>query len=55
MVVINALFMMVSNKDLGYKHNSHNLIVAQTLMLTAKPMDYDSVPMDGFDFDKASG
>lgn len=26
-------------------------IVAQTLMLTAKAMGYDSCPMDGFDFD----
>ena len=26
-------------------------IVAQTLMLTAKSMGYDSCPMDGFDFD----
>jgi len=29
-------------------------IVAQTLMLAAKSMGYDSVPMDGFDFDKVS-
>jgi len=29
-------------------------IVAQTLMLTAKSMGYDSVPMDGFDFDKVA-
>lgn len=27
-------------------------IAAQTLMLTAKSMGYDSCPMDGFDFDK---
>ena len=27
-------------------------IAAQTLMLTAKTMGYDSCPMDGFDFDK---
>ena len=27
-------------------------IVAQTLMLSAKGMGYDSCPMDGFDFDK---
>ena len=27
-------------------------IAAQTLMLAAKSMGYDSVPMDGFDFDK---
>ncbi len=27
-------------------------IVAQTLMLTAKAMGYDSCPMDGFDFEK---
>jgi len=27
-------------------------IAAQTLMLTAKEMGYDSCPMDGFDFDK---
>lgn len=26
-------------------------IIAQTLMLTAKDMGYDSCPMDGFDFD----
>jgi nitroreductase len=26
-------------------------IAAQTLMLSAKSMDYDSCPMDGFDFD----
>jgi len=26
-------------------------IVAQTLMLTARSMNYDSCPMDGFDFD----
>ncbi len=26
-------------------------IVAQTIMLAAKGMDYDSCPMDGFDFD----
>ena len=28
-------------------------IAAQTLMLTAKSMGYDSCPMDGFDFEKA--
>ena len=27
-------------------------IVAQTLMLAAKAMDYDTCPMDGFDFEK---
>ena len=27
-------------------------IAAQTLMLAAKAMGYDSCPMDGFDFDK---
>lgn len=27
-------------------------IAAQTLMLTAKALDYDSCPMDGFDFDE---
>lgn len=27
-------------------------IIAQTLMLTAKALGYDSCPMDGFDFDK---
>ena len=27
-------------------------IAAQTIMLTAKAMGYDSCPMDGFDFDK---
>ena len=27
-------------------------IAAQTLMLAAKTMGYDSCPMDGFDFDK---
>lgn len=30
-------------------------IVAQTLMLAAKSMGYDSCPMDGFDFDKVAG
>ncbi len=30
-------------------------IAAQTLMLTAKSMGYDSCPMDGFDFDKVAG
>ncbi|MCM8536486.1 MAG: nitroreductase family protein [Lentisphaeraceae bacterium] len=29
-------------------------IVAQTLMLSAKAMGYDSCPMDGFDFDKVA-
>jgi nitroreductase len=29
-------------------------IVAQTLMLSAKAMGYDSCPMDGFDFDAAA-
>ncbi len=29
-------------------------IVAQTLMLAAKTMGYDSCPMDGFDFDKVA-
>jgi len=29
-------------------------IVAQTLMLTARSMGYDSCPMDGFDFDKVA-
>ena len=29
-------------------------IVAQTLMLTAQAMGYDSCPMDGFDFDKVA-
>ena len=29
-------------------------IAAQTLMLTAKSMGYDSCPMDGFDFDKVA-
>ncbi len=29
-------------------------IAAQTLMLAAKAMGYDSCPMDGFDFDKVS-
>jgi nitroreductase len=29
-------------------------IVAQTLMLAAKAMGYDSVPMDGFDFEKVA-
>ena len=29
-------------------------IAAQTLMLAAKGMGYDSCPMDGFDFDKVS-
>jgi nitroreductase len=29
-------------------------IAAQTLMLTAKEMGYDSCPMDGFDFDKVA-
>ena len=29
-------------------------IAAQTLMLAAKAMGYDSVPMDGFDFDKVA-
>ena len=28
---------------------------AQTLMLTAKSMGYDSCPMDGFDFEKVAG
>ncbi len=27
-------------------------IAAQTIMLAAKAMDYDSCPMDGFDFDQ---
>ena len=27
-------------------------IAAQTLMLSAKALGYDSCPMDGFDFDK---
>ena len=30
-------------------------IAAQTLMLAAKSMGYDSCPMDGFDFDKVAG
>ena len=30
-------------------------IVAQTLMLAAKSMGYDSCPMDGFDFEKVAG
>ncbi len=29
-------------------------IVAQTIMLTARSMGYDSCPMDGFDFDKVA-
>jgi len=29
-------------------------IAAQTLMLAAKEMEYDSCPMDGFDFDKVA-
>ncbi len=29
-------------------------IVAQTLMLTAKSLGYDSCPMDGFDFDEVA-
>jgi len=29
-------------------------IAAQTLMLTAKSLGYDSCPMDGFDFEKVS-
>ncbi|MBU3936381.1 MAG: nitroreductase family protein, partial [Proteobacteria bacterium] len=29
-------------------------ITAQTLMLTAKSMGYDSCPMDGFDFEKVA-
>ena len=29
-------------------------IAAQTLMLAAKSMDYDSCPMDGFDFEKVA-
>ncbi len=29
-------------------------IAAQTLMLAAKSMGYDSCPMDGFDFDEVS-
>jgi nitroreductase len=29
-------------------------IAAQTLMLAAKAMGYDSCPMDGFDFDKVA-
>ncbi|RLA38648.1 MAG: nitroreductase family protein, partial [Gammaproteobacteria bacterium] len=29
-------------------------IAAQTLMLAAKSMGYDSCPMDGFDFDKVA-
>jgi len=29
-------------------------IVAQTLILAAKSMGYDSCPMDGFDFDKVA-
>ena len=29
-------------------------IAAQTLMLAAKAMGYDSCPMDGFDFEKAA-
>ena len=29
-------------------------IAAQTLMLAAKSLGYDSCPMDGFDFDKVS-
>ncbi|VAW99286.1 Oxygen-insensitive NAD(P)H nitroreductase / Dihydropteridine reductase [hydrothermal vent metagenome] len=29
-------------------------IAAQTLMLAAKDMDYDSCPMDGFDFEKVA-
>jgi nitroreductase len=29
-------------------------IVAQTIMLSAKALGYDSCPMDGFDFDKAA-
>lgn len=29
-------------------------MVAQTLMLTAKAMGYDSCPMDGFDFDEVA-
>lgn len=29
-------------------------MAAQTLMLSAKAMGYDSVPMDGFDFDKVA-
>ena len=30
-------------------------IAAQTLMLAAQSMGYDSCPMDGFDFDKVAG
>jgi len=30
-------------------------IAAQTLMLAAKSMGYDSCPMDGFDFEKVAG
>jgi len=30
-------------------------IAAQTLMLTAKAMVYDSCPMDGFDFEQVAG
>ena len=30
-------------------------IAAQTLMLAAKSMGYDSCPMDGFDFDRVAG
>lgn len=29
-------------------------IIAQTIMLAAREMDYDSCPMDGFDFTKAA-
>ncbi len=29
-------------------------IAAQTLMLAAKSLGYDSCPMDGFDFDKVA-
>ena len=29
-------------------------IAAQTLMLAAKSMGYDSCPMDGFDFDEVA-
>jgi len=48
----------------GYYRNKHQVqrdeamrscgIVAQSLMLTARSMDYDSCPMDGFDFDEVA-
>ncbi len=44
------------NKDLVQRDEAMRScgIAAQTLMLSAKSMGYDSCPMDGFDFDKVA-